>query len=143
MQDCVFCKIVRGELPSCKIYDDGNIIAFMDIGPIIKGHTLVIPRRHYPTLLDTPRELLEQLILVVQKIAGAQKHALRSDGFNVMQSNGRPAGQVVDHIHFHIIPRFNTDGHHWNWKTRQYTDSKEMQALADLIKSAIISRREG
>lgn len=142
IQDCVFCKIVRGELSSCKIYEDGEIIAFMDIGPIIKGHALVIPRRHYPTLFDTPPDVLEKLILAAQKIAIAQKHALCSDGINVMQSNGRSAGQVVDHIHFHVIPRFNADGHHWNWKAQKYADGSEMQALADKIKNALISHKE-
>lgn len=124
-------------MPSCKIYDDGEIIAFMDIGPIVKGHILVVPKQHYAHLLETPPEVLEKLIVAAQKIAGAQKRALRSDGINIMQSNGQAAGQVVEHIHFHVIPRFSADGHHWNWKTQQYADSAEMQSLADKIKSVL------
>lgn len=139
MENCVFCRIICGQLPSCKIYDDGETMAFMDIGPIVKGHILVIPKRHYAHLLETPREVLEKLIVAVQKIAGAQKRALHSDGINIMQSNGQAAGQVVEHIHFHLIPRFSTDGHHWNWKPQQYADSKEMYDFADKIKNALIS----
>jgi histidine triad (HIT) family protein len=135
-EDCIFCKIIAGQIPSSKIYEDEDTLAFMDIGPIVKGHILVIPKRHYAHLLETPDEVLAKLIKVVQKIAGAQKRALRADGVNIMQSNGRAAGQVVDHIHFHIIPRFNTDGHHWNWRAQKYADSKEMQALAEKIKNA-------
>lgn len=142
MENCVFCRIICGQLPSCKIYDDGEIIAFMDIGPIIKGHILVVPKRHYAHLLETPPEVLEKLIVAAQKIAGAQKRALRSDGINIMQSNGQAAGQVVEHIHFHVIPRFSADGHHWNWKPQQYADSAEMQAFADKIKNVLIPRKE-
>lgn len=137
MENCVFCKIICGQLPSCKIYEDGETIAFMDIGPIVKGHVLVVPKHHYPDLLATPPAVLGTLIAVAQKIAGAQKRALQADGINIMQSNGRAAGQVVDHIHFHVIPRFADDGHHWNWKARPYADSKEMQSLADKIGSAL------
>ena len=137
MQDCVFCKIVRGELPANKIYDDNDAVAFMDIGPIVKGHLLVVPKAHYAHLLETPAEVLAKLIVIVQKIAAAQKKALQADGVNIVQSNGRAAGQVVDHIHFHVIPRFASDGHHWNWKPRQYADNAEMRAFGDKIKEAI------
>lgn len=133
MQDCVFCKIIRGELPAVKIYEDGNALVFMDIGPIVKGHLLVIPKEHYADLAATPTAVLAELMGVVRKIAAAQKKALRADGINVMQSNGRAAGQVVDHIHFHVIPRFASDGHHWNWRAQKYADSNEMQNLADKI----------
>jgi len=133
MQECVFCKIIRGELPSVKIYEDGNALVFMDIGPIVKGHLLVIPKEHYADLAATPTAVLAELMGVVRKIAAAQKKALRADGINVMQSNGRAAGQVVDHIHFHVIPRFASDGHHWNWRAQKYADSNEMQNLAEKI----------
>lgn len=142
MENCVFCKVVAGQIPSCKIYDDGEIIAFMDIGPIVKGHILVVPKRHYANLLETPPEVLAKLIMAAQKIAGGQKCALGADGVNLMQSNGQAAGQVVDHIHFHVIPRFTADGHHWNWKPQQYADSKEMQALADKIKGMLSKESE-
>ncbi|MDD5483077.1 MAG: HIT family protein [Kiritimatiellae bacterium] len=133
MENCVFCKIIRGELPCSRVYEDDEAIAFMDIGPIVKGHILVVPKSHYAHLLETPPDVLKHLIVTAQKIAGAQKRALRADGINIMQSNCQAAGQVVNHIHFHVIPRFNADGHHWNWKPRPYADNKEMQALAEKI----------
>ena len=142
MENCVFCRIIRGQLPSCQIYDDGEITAFMDIGPIVKGHVLVIPKNHYAHLLETPPAVLEKLIAAVQKIAAAQKRALGADGINILQANGVVAGQVVEHIHFHVIPRFSADGHHWNWKTRPYADNKEMQAFADKIKGMLSKESE-
>lgn len=138
MDNCVFCKIISGQLPSCKIYDDSDTIAFMDIGPIVKGHVLVVPKQHYAHLLETPPEILQKLILTVRKIADAQKRALQTDGINIIQSNGRVAGQAVEHIHFHVIPRFTADGHHWNWKAQSYADNREMQTLADKIKNVLI-----
>lgn len=135
---CVFCKIVDGKLPACRIYEDADTLVFMDIGPIVKGHTLVIPKRHYDPITATPPEILQKLILVVQKVAQAQISGLKADGINVMQSNGRPAGQMVPHIHFHVIPRFQQDGHSWNWRPKKYDAPGEMQALAETIKTALL-----
>jgi len=137
MQNCIFCKIIAGQIPSCKIYEDDDTLAFMDIGPIVKGHLLVVPKAHYAHLLETPAAILAKLIVIVQKIAGAQKKALRADGINIVQSNGRAAGQVVDHIHFHVIPRFASDGHHWNWNPQKYEDNNEMQKLGEKIKGML------
>ena len=135
--DCIFCKIVAGQLPSCKVYEDADTLAFMDIGPIVKGHTLVIPKVHYDPLIATPPGVLQKLIVVVQKIAQAHIRAFKADGINVMQSNGRVAGQVVPHLHFHVIPRFAGDGHHWNWTAHPYSKSDEMDAMAARIKAAM------
>jgi len=135
--NCIFCKIVAGQLPSCKVYEDADTLAFMDIGPIVPGHTLVIPKIHVDPLTASPPVILQKLILVVQNIARAQLSAFKADGVNVIQSNGRAAGQVVPHLHFHVIPRFATDGHHWNWKPHPYAKSEEMGALADQIKAAL------
>ena len=142
MGSCIFCKIIRGELPASRVYEDGDTLAFMDIGPIVKGHLLVIPKRHYANIEDTPAAELRNLIVAVQKIAVAQKRALQADGVNIMQSTGRAAGQVVDHIHFHVIPRFVSDGHHWNWRAQKYTDNSEMAALADLISAELKAQRD-
>ena len=131
--DCLFCKIVRGDIPCAKVYEDENFLAFLDIGPIIKGHTLVIPREHYASLPETPAPLLADMMSVVQRIAGAQMNALKADGINIVQNNGRAAGQLVDHIHFHISPRFTTDGHKWNWAAKSYDSPAEMQSMADQI----------
>ena len=135
--NCVFCKIVAGQLPSCKVYEDTDTLAFMDIGPIVPGHTLVIPKTHVDPLTAAPPEVLQKLILVVQRIARAQLKAFKADGINVIQSNGRVAGQVVPHLHFHVIPRFAADGHHWNWKAHPYAQVEDMCTMAEKIKSAL------
>jgi histidine triad (HIT) family protein len=135
--NCIFCKIVAGEIPSAKVYEDAEVLAFMDIGPIIKGHTLVIPKQHFDPLTATPEPVLAKLMAVVKKIAAAQMNGLKADGVNVMQTNGAAAGQVVPHIHFHVIPRYTTDGHRWNWAAKKYDDPAEMQKLAAAIKAAL------
>ena len=135
--DCIFCKIVAGEIPAVKIYEDSRVLAFMDIGPIIKGHALVIPKAHYNPLMETPDDVLAYLIAVVRKIARAQVDGLQADGVNVTQANGRCAGQVVPHIHFHVIPRFDKDGHHWNWDPKRYENPEEMKHYAERIVAAL------
>ncbi len=135
--DCIFCKIVAGQLPACRIYEDVDTLAFMDIGPIVPGHTLVIPKLHCDPLTATPPAILQKLILVVQTIAQAQLRAFKADGVNVMQANGKAAGQMVPHLHFHVIPRFATDGHHWNWTPHPYSKTEEMVALGEKIKHAL------
>lgn len=132
--DCIFCRIVSGELPSCMVYEDDDSAAFMDIGPIIQGHALVIPKRHFANIFETPPELLQKVITVVRKIAQAQADGLDADGVNVVQSNGKPAGQVVPHIHFHVIPRFVGDGHSWNWNPASYSGTGEMEKFAERIR---------
>lgn len=114
MEDCIFCKIVKGEIPCSKVYEDENIFAFLDIAPVHKGHTLVIPKKHFETILDIPEQELKELILAVKKVAIAVEKGVDADGFVVTMSNKKAAGQVVPHAHFHIIPRFEDDGlKHW------------------------------
>ena len=129
---------MAGKLSASVVYEDERTLAFMDIGPIIKGHTLVIPKNHYVDIHETPTALLQEVIAIAQKIARAQTLALEADGVNVVQSNGKPAGQVVPHIHFHVIPRFNDDGHSWNWAPLVYSDVDEMEQLAERIRKAVI-----
>ncbi|MFC1497111.1 HIT family protein [Verrucomicrobiota bacterium] len=135
--DCIFCKISAGELPSAKVYEDEDTLAFMDIGPVVKGHTLVIPKKHYDPITGTPPETLQKLIMVVQKIAQAQYDGLGANGINVTQANGKVAGQVVPHIHFHVIPRFEKDGHKWNWTPREYNSQDEMKLMAKKIEDSL------
>jgi histidine triad (HIT) family protein len=137
MNDCIFCRIVKGELPCTKVYEDDAVLAFMDIGPIIKGHVLVIPKAHYATLPEVPAELAARVMVVVQKVATALMSALSADGVNVHQSNGACAGQVVPHVHFHVIPRFNDDGHRWNWAAGKYDNPAEMAALGQRVRNAL------
>ncbi len=136
-QDCIFCKIIAGQIPATRVYEDADTLAFLDISPVIKGHALVIPKTHHDAIASTPETVLQKTILVVQRIARAQMAALAADGVNVSQANGRAAGQVVPHIHFHVIPRFATDGHHWNWSSKKYAGADEMEQFAARIRGAI------
>ncbi len=109
MSDCIFCKIVNKELPCYKIYEDNDFLAFLDIQPIAKGHTLVIPKKHYSNFSKTPTEILAKIMPLVQKIGLAVQKATGADGFNIGLNNGSSAGQIIMHTHFHIIPRFTGD----------------------------------
>jgi len=131
--DCVFCKIVSGELPSTKLYEDDDVLAFLDISPAAKGHALVIPKAHHETIKDIPAELLGKVSAVVKQIAQALFAGLGAEGVNVGQANGPVAGQVVPHIHFHVIPRRTDDGLTFAWSHQKYADSAEMQQLAAKI----------
>ncbi len=139
--DCIFCKVVAGSIPSVKLYEDEHVLAFMDIGPIVKGHALVIPKIHYDPLMETPDPVLAALVSGVRKIACAQMAGLKADGINVTQANGRCAGQAIPHIHFHVIPRFNNDGHQWNWAAKPYASPDEMTRFAERIMEGLTSPR--
>jgi histidine triad (HIT) family protein len=133
----IFEKIVNREVPSTIVYEDEDTLAFMDIGPIIKGHTLVIPKTCYDSVTVTPDEVLAKLIKVAKRIATAQMNALGADGVNIMQNNGVAAGQEVPHIHIHVIPRFEGDGHHWNWNAKSYDSTDELEKLAERIREGL------
>lgn len=107
--ECIFCNIREGKAEAEIVFEDENILAFLDIQPVNYGHTLVIPKKHYDNFLTVPKDVLDRLIHVTQFIAGAVKRSMNADGFNVISNNGDPAGQSVYHFHFHIIPRFNND----------------------------------
>ena len=107
--NCVFCSIATGEIPSFKVYEDDIVLAYMDINPFTKGHVLVIPKEHTEGLLDTPDTTLAAVIARVKKIAAHMKAALPCDGFNILQNNGESAGQTVKHVHFHIVPRYGSE----------------------------------
>ena len=134
---CVFCRIVRGELPSTQVYEDETILAFLDIAPIIPGHTLVIPKAHYESLAEVPEACLGPLLRVAQKILLAQLRGLGAHGVNIFQANGSAAGQVVPHVHLHVIPRYREDGYRWNWASRSYSDPAEPARLAENIRRAL------
>src|SRR3989344_25360 len=107
--ECVFCNIVLGKIPSAKVFEDEQALAFLSIRPIQPGHTIVILKEHFPTLLELPTEKLNDLIQRVQKTAAGVKKAMKADGFIVSMNNARAAGQEIDHAHFHILQRFRND----------------------------------
>lgn len=135
--NCIFCKIIAGELPSTKVYENNDILAFMDIGPVVKGHVLVIPKKHSEMIIDTEPKVLGDIMAVSKKIAQAQMNGMGADGVNIMQMNGVIAGQVVDHIHFHVIPRFKDDDVDFNWQAQSYSSRGEMVSVAEKIKAGI------
>ena len=122
--DCIFCKMVAGQIPVAKIYEDEIILSFLDIGPISDGHTLVIPKQHFEKLHECPSELLGQVFTRIGKIAGAVAAAMNSDGYNLLCNNGRAAGQLIKHLHFHIVPRKTGDGVFDRWPSFKYEDEK-------------------
>ena len=130
---CLFCKMVAGEIPVTKVYEDDVVLAFLDIGPISDGHTLVIPKQHFDKLHDCPSEILSQVAARLGKIAGAVAEAMKSDGYNVLCNNGRAAGQVIEHLHFHIIPRMTSDGVFDRWPSYKY-QAGEIESIAALIR---------
>jgi histidine triad (HIT) family protein len=135
MSECIFCRIVEKEIPATIVYEDDDVLVFMDIGPIIKGHALVISKKHYDPVTETPDEVVSQMHIVAKRVAQAQMNGLGADGVNIMQNNGSAAGQEVPHIHVHVIPRFSGDGHHWNWKAKKYDDFNEMAELAGIMQN--------
>ncbi len=122
--DCIFCKMVADQIPVTKIYEDEIVLAFLDIGPISDGHTLVILKQHFEKLHECPPQLLGQLASCLIKIARAVASAMKPDGYNVLCNNGRAAGQLVGHLHFHIIPRNSGDGLFSRWPAYKYEEGK-------------------
>lgn len=132
--DCIFCKIIKGEIPSAKVYEDEYTCAFLDISPVNKGHTLVIPKKHAEKLTDLDDAALMDLIKSVAKITRAVEKGVKADGANVTLNNGEAAGQVVKHVHFHIIPRFKGDGLKL-WPQGKYGEG-EIQNITKKIKGS-------
>jgi histidine triad (HIT) family protein len=140
--DCIFCDIIKKEAPSEIIYEDGELIAFLDINPINYGHLLVLTKQHFDNFLTVPKDLLSKLILLTQFLAGIVKRATGADGFNTMSNNGAAAGQRIFHFHFHIIPRFEND-FKLNLLSKTYTDellsntSSRMKELIEKYKGQL------
>lgn len=130
----IFARILRGELPAIKVYEDEQVLAFMDIMPQAEGHTLVIPKTPAETLLDLPAEDAAYTIQVVQKIAHAMEKALDAKGIVLMQLSGAAAGQTVPHVHFHLIP---SSVHELGKHGSQMGDQEKIKVLAEKIKAAL------
>ena len=124
MNDCIFCKIINKEIPCYKIYEDEKIIAFLDRTPVNPGHTLVVPKKHSETILDTDDETLKELIIATKKISNAIYKGLRLKGFNIGLNQFKIGGQIVPHIHIHIMPRKENDNLRL-WGGREYETEEE------------------
>jgi len=109
MDDCIFCKIVKGEIPCQKIGENKEFLCFLDIKPVNEGHALIVPKRHFTDIMEFPKELDEGYFTFVQEMAKRIVPAVKADGFNLGMNNGAAAGQIIFHQHTHLIPRFNDD----------------------------------
>jgi len=131
--DCVFCKIAAGRIPSLKVFEDETTFAFLDIQPLAEGHMLVIPKRHYVCLTGMPAEELAALARHLPRLVRAVMEATGAEGCNVLQNNGRAAGQEVQHVHWHLIPRREGDGLGYRWNASHYAEGRDEQVRARIM----------
>jgi histidine triad (HIT) family protein len=131
--ECIFCKIVAGDVPAAKVLDDDGGIAFLDIGPLAPGHTLLIPREHVETVDRMSEQDAAALLRHLPRLARAVQAATDCQGVNILQNNGRVAHQFVPHVHFHVIPRNPGDEFHFNWPAGTYTEGR-LEELAGEIR---------
>ena len=132
MNDCIFCKIAAGEIPSATVYEDDDFRAILDIAPAHKGHTIILPKVHAADLFELPEETAAKIFPAAKKVAAALKTVTACDGVNILQNNGTAAGQSVFHLHVHVIPRFENDGILPVWPQGSYEDG-EAAVLAEKI----------
>lgn len=135
MEDTVFMKIIRREIPAEIVYEDDDTLAFLDIAPVSPGHTLVIPKKPVQNVFDTDDETLAAVMRTVRKIAPAVRDAVGADGLNVHSNHGEAAGQIVFHLHMHLIPRFDSDNFVM-WPHKEYA-AGEAQAVAEKIRANV------
>lgn len=134
-ENCIFCKIIAGQIPSAVIYEDQDFKVILDIGPAAKGHALILPKEHYANIYELPEELAAKAMVLGKKLAAHMTEKLGCDGFNLVQNNGEVAGQTVFHFHLHLIPRYK-DGNNQDllsWKQLEYGDG-EVEELTRLLK---------
>lgn len=142
--NCIFCKIIDGGLPSTKVYESDNVLAFLDVNPVEKGHVLVVPKRHWPTIADVPVSnssdirCAEELMYIMRVVAKAVNSSF-ADGVNILQANGGCAGQTVPHLHFHVIPRYGKEPVQPVWRSGagKYSEDEERDIFAKRISEAV------
>ena len=122
--DCIFCKIANGEIPSKTLYQDENFRVILDLGPATRGHALILPKAHYANLYELPEDTAAAAMKLAKRMAGTMTEKLRADGLNLVQNNGETAGQTVMHFHLHLIPRYKDDGQHILWKPNTVSEEE-------------------
>ena len=130
--NCIFCKIINGEIPSTRIYEDDDFVIMLDIGPASFGHALLIPKDHYANIYEMPEELLSKCICLAKKWGEKMVKAFGADGLNLVQNNGLAAGQTVFHYHLHLIPRYDKDGVGELWTPGTLSDEQRKEILERL-----------
>ena len=127
--NCIFCKIANGEIPSATLYEDEDFRVILDLGPATKGHALILPKNHFANLFEIPEDIEAKAFVLAQKMATKMKKVFDCDGFNIVQNNGTTAGQTVFHFHIHLIPRYDKDGAGVSWKSGILTDEAREEIL--------------
>ncbi len=134
MDTCIFCKIVKGEIPCNKVYEDNDVLAFLDIAPVNIGHSLVIPKKHFENILETPEDTMALMMRAVKKVSHGIE-ALKPDGININMNNKEAAGQVVFHSHIHVIPRLKGDGFELWHGRRPYNEGEAKEVAQKIIQA--------
>ena len=134
--NCIFCKIANGEIPSSTIYEDEDFRVILDLGPASRGHALILPKDHYQDVCALDETVAAKALPLAAKIGAAMKEALGCSGFNVVQNNGKSAGQTVFHFHIHVIPRYDGGPEMVSWKPGEAT-AEELAETAELIKNKL------
>lgn len=137
--NCVFCKIVAGQIPALKVHEDQDCLAFLDIGPLSEGHLLIISKEHYARLEEMPADLVARVTAALPRLARAVLAATAAEGYNLLQNNGKVSGQEVPHVHFHIIPRKAADGLGYRWNAGKYPAGRD-QAMQKAVLEALADR---
>lgn len=130
--NCIFCKIAAGEIPSKTLYEDEQFRVILDLGPAAKGHALILPKEHYENIYEIPDETVADAMKLAKKMAGIMTKKLNCDGFNIVQNNGVVAGQTVFHFHMHLIPRYKDDGQTIGWKPGE-PSQEELEQIKNII----------
>lgn len=131
-ENCIFCKIAAGELPSKTIYEDGEFRVILDLGPVTKGHALILPKSHAANLFELPEDVASKVMVLAKKLGIQMKENLKADGLNLVQNNGEAAGQTVGHFHLHLIPRYENDGQHIMGDPKEVTQ-EELEEIRKVI----------
>ena len=131
-ENCIFCKIANGEIPSRTLYEDDRFRVILDLGPATKGHALILPKNHYADLFALPEDEAAEAAKLAKKMGAKLVEKLHADGLNVVQNNGETAGQTVKHFHIHLIPRYENDGQHILWNPGKMSD-EELDSVAETV----------
>ena len=135
-EDCIFCKIANGVIPSATVYEDSICRVILDINPASKGHALIIPKEHFDNVYSMDADTASKIFTIATEVAKAQKAELNPDGLNIIQNNGEAAGQTVFHFHMHLVPRYINDTVNVTWKPGE-SDKTELEALSNALRKRI------
>lgn len=134
-ENCIFCKLANGDIPTATLYEDDDFRVILDAGPAAKGHALIIPKEHYANLYELSDELAAKVLVLAKKMITKLADILGCDGYNIVQNNGEAAGQTVFHFHLHMIPRYKDDGVGVTWKVGELKEEDKEELLAKMKES--------